>query len=66
MSVAKHLIALDEAALEAARAELGTTTVTDTVNEALRRSASERARKVRETIDALATMPAFDRNDAWR
>jgi Arc/MetJ family transcription regulator len=66
VTVAKHLIEVDEDALEAARVELGTTTVADTVNEALRRSADDRARKVKEAIDALAAMPAFDRDDAWR
>lgn len=36
----KHLIDLDEDRLGAARAELGTTTIKDTVNEALRLIAS--------------------------
>ncbi len=37
--MAKHLIDLDEDMLGAAQAELGTTTIKDTVNEALRRAA---------------------------
>ena len=36
--VAKHLVDLDEAVLAAARAELGTASMKDTVNEALRRA----------------------------
>ena len=64
--MAKHLIDLDEAALAGARAELGTTTIKDTVNCALRRSAGIRARQVDDALDALAAMPAFDRDDAWR
>jgi Arc/MetJ family transcription regulator len=44
--VAKHLIDLDEEALNAARAELGTATIKDTVNEALQRATQDRGRKV--------------------
>jgi predicted nucleic acid-binding protein/Arc/MetJ family transcription regulator len=45
--VVKHLVDLDEEALQAARAELGTTTLKDTVNESLRRVAREREGLVR-------------------
>jgi len=64
--VAKHLVDLDEAALGAARAELGTTTIRDTVNEALRRSTSQRARLVAVALDRLATAELSDRDHAWR
>jgi len=64
--VAKHLIDLDEQALGAARAELGTSTVRDTVNEALRRATSERGRRVAEALDVLAGAELDDRSDAWR
>jgi Arc/MetJ family transcription regulator len=64
--VAKHLVDLDEEALGAARAELGTTTIRDTVNEALRRSTSQRARLVAVALDRLATAELSDRDDAWR
>ena len=36
-NVAKHLVDIDETALAAAQAELGTATMKETVNEALRR-----------------------------
>jgi Arc/MetJ family transcription regulator len=36
--MAKHLVDLDEELLGAARAEVGTTTIKDTVNESLRRA----------------------------
>jgi Arc/MetJ family transcription regulator len=64
----KHLIDLDEDALAAARAALGTTTIRATVNEALRRAAIEanRESRIRASLDALASMPALDRADAWR
>ena len=64
----KHLIDLDEQALAAARAALGTSTIKATVNEALRRAAmdSDRQTRIRSSLDALASMPVFDRADAWR
>ncbi|MGI8537561.1 MAG: hypothetical protein ACR2K2_13995 [Mycobacteriales bacterium] len=64
--MAKHLIDLDEHALGAARAELGTSTIKETVNEALRRATSERARRVAAALDALAETDLDDRSDAWR
>ena len=62
----KHLVDLDDAALSAARAELGTTTIKDTVNEALRRATAERAERIRTALDVLAKIPPDDREDAWR
>jgi len=64
--VAKHLIDLDEQALGAARAELGTSTIRDTVNEALRRATSQRARFVATALDRLAGVDLPERADAWR
>jgi Arc/MetJ family transcription regulator len=64
--VAKHLVDLDEHALTAARAELGTATIKDTVNEALRRASEQREPRVRASLDALAEAALQDRNDAWR
>ena len=64
--MAKHLVDIDENALSAARAELGTTTIRDTVNEALIRAAGERAERVRRSLDRLAALPSDDRDDAWR
>lgn len=62
----KHLIDLDEDKLGAARAELGTTTIKDTVNEALARAASDRGRRVAEALDVLSSADLDDRSDAWR
>lgn len=64
--VAKHLVDLDEEMLDAARAELGTTTIKDTVNEALRRATSRRERRVGAALDVLARAHLDDRADAWR
>jgi Arc/MetJ family transcription regulator len=64
--VAKHLIDLDEEALGAARAELGTATIKDTVNEALRRATWRRQREVAAALDLLADAHLDDRTDAWR
>lgn len=62
----KHLIDIDERALEMARAELGTTTIKETVNEALRRVTSARAQQVAAALDSLAATPSEDRAAAWR
>ena len=66
MRVAKHLIDLDEEALGAARAELGTATIKDTVNEALRRAGETREDHVAAALDALARADLDDRSGAWR
>jgi Arc/MetJ family transcription regulator len=64
--MAKHLVDLDEERLRAARAEFGTHTIKDTVNEALRRATSLRGDRVTAALDALAAGPHDDRADAWR
>lgn len=64
--MAKHLVDLDEDALSAARAELGTTTIKDTVNEALRRAIEQRGARIVEALDTLAGAELDDRADAWR
>lgn len=64
--VSKHLIDLDEDKLAAARVELGTTTIRDTVNEALRLATSQRERRVADSLDVLAAADLGDREDAWR
>jgi Arc/MetJ family transcription regulator len=66
VGMSKHLIDLDEDALSAARAELGTTTIKDTVNEALRRTVEQRRPRVVAALDALAAADLDDRADAWR
>jgi Arc/MetJ family transcription regulator len=64
--MAKHLIDIDEQALEMARAELGTTTIKDTVNAALRQATSQREQRVAAALDTLAAAPLEDRIEAWR
>lgn len=64
--MAKHLVDLDEKTLSAARVELGTTTIKDTVNEALRRATTRRERRVVAALDVLADARLDDRVDAWR
>lgn len=64
--MSKHLIDLDEDALRAARAELGTTTIKDTVNEALRRATEQRRPQVGAALDILGAADLSDRADAWR
>jgi Arc/MetJ family transcription regulator len=64
--VAKHLVDIDEEALGAARAELGTQTIRDTVNEALSRAAGKRSAEVKRSLDRLARLELDDRSDAWR
>lgn len=62
----KHLVDIDEDALYAARAELGTETIKDTVNEALRSTAHTRDERVGKALDVLAQAELDDRSDAWR
>lgn len=64
--MAKHLIDVDEQALSAARAEMGTSTIRDTVNEALRAATSQRDRRVAAALDVLAAVDSDDRSSAWR
>ena len=64
--MAKHLVDLDDVALSAARAELGTVTIKDTVNEALRRATAERSERIHNALDVLAGADLYDRDDAWR
>jgi len=64
--MAKHLVDLDEDALSAARAQLGTSTIKETVNEALRKTAEGRQPRVAEALDVLAAAHLVDRGEAWR
>jgi len=64
--MAKHLVDLDEEALGAARSELGTSTIKDTVNEALRRAGARREHRVAAALDRLAAAHLDDRDEAWR
>ncbi|MDX6197536.1 MAG: hypothetical protein QOJ79_687 [Actinomycetota bacterium] len=64
--MAKHLIDVDERRLGAARAALGTRTIKETVNEALRLASAERADHVGAALDLLASAPLADRDEMWR
>jgi Arc/MetJ family transcription regulator len=64
--MAKHLVDIDEQALAAAQAELGTASMKDTVNEALRRASRGRSRRVDQALDRLARRRFPDRDDPWR
>jgi Arc/MetJ family transcription regulator len=64
--MSKHLIDLDDDALTAARARLGTATLKDTVNEALRRAIERRRPRLRAALDTLGAADLCDRADAWR
>jgi Arc/MetJ family transcription regulator len=64
--MSKHLVELDEGALSAARAELGTSTIKDTVNLALRLVSSERRDRVARALEDLARADLGDRAEAWR
>lgn len=64
--MAKHLVDIDDGALDAARAQLGTDTIKDTVNEALRRAAEPRSAAVKSALDRLAAADLEPREQAWR
>ena len=64
--MAKHLVDLDESALAAAQSELGTATMKETVNEALRRAGGQRTARVEKAIDRLGRRNIPPREDAWR
>jgi Arc/MetJ family transcription regulator len=65
----KHLVDVDETLLEQARATLGTSTIKETVNEALRLAAGRKRAEVDAAMDELAelvrTLPVQDRANAW-
>jgi Arc/MetJ family transcription regulator len=65
--MAKHLVDIDEAALAAAQAEMGTASMKDTVNEALRRASRRRSARVQKALDRLGKRQlASPREEAWR
>jgi Arc/MetJ family transcription regulator len=64
--VTKHLVDIDDGALGAARARLGTATIKDTVNEALRQVSKGRDKEVARSIDVLVRAKLQDRERAWR
>ncbi|CAN5495582.1 hypothetical protein BH24ACT5_BH24ACT5_13460 [soil metagenome] len=62
----KRLIDVDDQALDAARARLGTRTIKDTVNEALRGAARQRTAQLASAMSVLADADLDDRSSAWR
>jgi Arc/MetJ family transcription regulator len=64
--MAKHLVDIDEDRLGAARAELGTASIKDTVNEALRLATTQREGRITAALDVLAEAELDDRTNAWR
>jgi len=64
--MAKHLVDIDDDALGAARAELGTESIKETVNEALRRVSRGRRKGVARALDVLVRAKLADRDRAWR
>ncbi|HKV87218.1 MAG TPA: hypothetical protein VJT78_04410 [Candidatus Dormibacteraeota bacterium] len=64
--MSKHLVDIDDDVLGAARARLGTGTIKDTVNEALRQVSRGRSREVARSIDFLIRAKLQDRERAWR
>lgn len=62
----KRLIDVDDDALAAARAHLGTLTIKDTVNQALRSAARQRGFQLASALSVLADADLGDRSAAWR
>jgi Arc/MetJ family transcription regulator len=64
--VAKHLVDIDESALSAARTQLGSKTIKETVNRALHQAAGEHRQEVKRQLDSLAAADLEARERAWR
>jgi Arc/MetJ family transcription regulator len=64
--MSKHLVDIDEEALRAARAKLGTETIKETVNQALRRAGAEHSKAIKKKLDVLARAELSPREQAWR
>jgi Arc/MetJ family transcription regulator len=62
----KHLVDIDEDALRTARVKLGSRTIKETVNRALRQAGGEHQREVHRRLDLLASADLADREQAWR
>ena len=62
----KRLIDIDDAALRNAQARLGTGTIKETVNEALRLAAEQRRLAIDQALATLAGADLTDREAAWR
>lgn len=65
-SMSKHLVDINEEALRAAQAQLGTDTIKDTVNRALSQASGEHLAVVKRRLDLLARADLAAREQAWR
>ena len=66
VGVAKHLVDIDQDVLDEAKRELGTRTIKDTVNLALRRAGKRQREDVKRQLDVLARAELIAREEAWR
>lgn len=64
--MSKHLVDIDEDALRTARAKLGSETIKETVNRALRQAGGEHQRMIKRRLDLLAGADLAAREQAWR
>ena len=64
--MSKRLVDIDESFLKAAQAELGTSTIKATVNEALRLAGTRRNENVSHAFEVLGNSVLLDRSNAWR
>lgn len=64
--VTKRLIDIDDEALATAQAALGTRTMRDTVNQALRLAGQHDVTQFEAAVADLAGIDFADRADAWR
>jgi len=62
----KRLVDIDDDLLDYARAQLGTSTIKATVNEALRQAGIRRQEEVARALDVLGRAPWSASEDAWR
>jgi len=65
-SMTKRLVDIDDEVLNIARGRLGTATIKDTVNEALRLATVDRDAEIERALATLADTAIVDRSDAWR
>jgi Arc/MetJ family transcription regulator len=62
----KRLVDIDDDMLEVARGRLGTTTIKETVNVALRLATVDRESEIDRALATLAGAAMADRSEAWR
>jgi len=65
-AMGKHLVDIDEQALRAAQTKLGTETIKETVNRALRHVSGAERDTVKRRLDLLARADLAPREESWR